>query len=179
MYYVVMQGSDMVDKAQTRNRRLRLKELVDSQFGGEQKALLEHMRLRGHTHSQPELSSLMKIDGPKSFGEEKARALAEKIGLGALWFDCPLGSYLERYNWQAPASPDVLLSGNSQKVLDMQKSPPAASAQTRWPFSSIAPSRFYALSVEQRRLIERNALDLVVAFESSTPASKRQQKAAR
>lgn len=86
---------------EARNRRLRLRELIDSCFAGRQKSLIKHIEARtGKAPNQGELSGLAKIDSPsRSFGYDKAKILSEQIGLHRRWFEFPLGTNLLRDKW--------------------------------------------------------------------------------
>ena len=82
-----------------RHRRIRLRELIDQCFSGQQRALLDFVEKKtGKRPNQGEMSGLTKDDG-KSFGDKKAKALAESIGLNRRWFDLPLGSNLFQSDW--------------------------------------------------------------------------------
>lgn len=89
----------MPDDTEMRHRRLRLRELIDQCFNGQQRALLDFVEKKtGKRPNQGEMSGLTKDDG-KSFGDKKAKALAESIGLHRRWFDLPLGSNLFHSEW--------------------------------------------------------------------------------
>lgn len=90
-----------MDDLETKHRRMRLAELVNSCFAGEQVRLLQHIRARtGKEPNQGEISGLMKLDNPsRSFGDKKAKTLTEQIGLHRRWFDFPLGSNLPVDRW--------------------------------------------------------------------------------
>lgn len=80
---------------------MRLAELINAAFDGEQARLIAHIRDRtGKQPNQGEISGLIKLDNPaRSFGDKKARTLTEQIGLHRRWFDFPLGSNLTREQW--------------------------------------------------------------------------------
>lgn len=82
-----------MDDSETLHRRARLRELVSNAFGGEQKALLQHIfEKTGKRANQGEMSLLMRDNSGKSFGDKKAKTLTEQIGLPRRWFDLPVGS---------------------------------------------------------------------------------------
>lgn len=90
-----------MDDEETRHRRLRLGELVEACFGGEQKALRQHIAARTKKEpNQGEISGLLKLDNSaRSFGDKKAKNLTDQIGLHRRWFDMPLGANLRREQW--------------------------------------------------------------------------------
>lgn len=90
-----------MDDEETRHRRLRLGELVEACFGGEQKALRQHIAARTKKEpNQGEISWLLKLDNSaRSFGDKKAKNLTDQIGLHRRWFDMPLGANLRREQW--------------------------------------------------------------------------------
>ncbi len=102
-----------MDDLETLNRRARLRELIEQCFGCRLIDLLRHIEQRtGKMPNQGELSALQKDNGGKSFGDKKARALAEQIGLHRRWFDFPVGVNLEQGRWQS----DLLLPADIQGV---------------------------------------------------------------
>lgn len=89
-----------MDDKETLHRRSRLRELVNVCFLGSRSELVSHIEER--TKKKPnegELSGLQKDNGPRSFGDKKARTLCEQIGLHRRWFDMPLGANLDRERW--------------------------------------------------------------------------------
>lgn len=68
-----------MDTSETLNRRARLRELVDTCFGGVKASLIRHIKNRtGVTVNHGEISSLMKDHSPaKSFGDKKAKVLTK------------------------------------------------------------------------------------------------------
>lgn len=116
-----------MDDEETRRRRMRLAELINEAFCGEQARLLAHIRERtGKQPNQGEISGLIKLDNSaRSFGDKKARTLTEQIGLHRRWFDFPLGSNLTREQWlhDSPVAP-LLPSPNSTIERPAAYSPP-------------------------------------------------------
>lgn len=89
-----------MDDKETKNRRLRLKELIDFCFDGRQADLIAHIHNKtGKTPNQGEISALLKTDSGKSFGYKKAGTLATQIGLNRSWFEMDLGTNLKRSSW--------------------------------------------------------------------------------
>lgn len=89
-----------MDDQETLNRRARLRELIRECFNDADVELLNHIEKRtGKRPNQGELSAIQKADSGKSFGDKKARNLAEAIGLHRQWFDMPLGTNLTRDSW--------------------------------------------------------------------------------
>lgn len=119
-----------MDDAETLLRRARLRELVEHCFGGKQAALVRHIEARtGKRPNQGEISLLMKDHSPaKSFGDKKARRLCEQIGLSRRWFEMPLGSALQRHEWdlvqdaEPLAAPD--LQGAAMELWEKYRSAP-------------------------------------------------------
>lgn len=102
-----MKNSAM-DDIETSNRRARLRELISFCFNGNQENLLAFIETRTNKRpNQGELSAIQKNDG-KSFGDKKAKALTEQIGLHRRWFDFPVGTNTNQYEWQNEPKP----SGN-------------------------------------------------------------------
>lgn len=110
-----------MDDKETLHRRARLRELIWAHFGdpseGGQAALREHIKNhKGVKVNQGELSGLLKDhNAARSFGDKKARALADQIGLHRRWFDFPMGVNISRGDWlkDAPVSLlDSSISGN-------------------------------------------------------------------
>lgn len=92
-----------MDDKETLNRRARLRELIRECFNGERKQLLAHIFARTKTtQNAGEISSLQKDNGPKSFGDKKAKVLVELIGLNRHWFDMPCGTNLDPSKWMSP-----------------------------------------------------------------------------
>lgn len=88
-----------MDDLETQNRRVRLKELLDTHFPGVggQRELLDYIEARTKKRpSQGELSLLLK---EKSFGIKKGIALSEQIGLSRKWFELPPGTNLKKEEW--------------------------------------------------------------------------------
>lgn len=84
-----------MDDAETLHRRARLRELINTCFGGKDVYLLNHIEKRtGKRPNQGEISAIQKDNGSKSFGDKKAKVLTEQIGLDRFWFAKPLGSEL-------------------------------------------------------------------------------------
>lgn len=97
-----------MDNPDTLNRRARLRELIEHCFENNQAALLKHIEARtGRPHNQGEMSAIQRDHGGKSFGDKKAQALANSIGLSRYWFDLPLGSNLDRDKWLDAAPLDA------------------------------------------------------------------------
>ena len=114
----------MPDDNEMRHRRLRLRELIAKCFNGQQRALLDFVEKKtGKRPNQGEMSGLVKFNG-KSFGDKKARALAEAIGLHRRWFDLPLGSNLLPSEW-APETTEP---------------PPQSSGQAQQPIKDYSPT---------------------------------------
>jgi hypothetical protein len=95
-----------MDDAETLHRRARYRELLRECFSDSPSKLLNHIAARGFKANQGEISALKKDGSSKSFGDVKARVLAEQIGLHRRWFDWPLGAHLERQRWALPLSQD-------------------------------------------------------------------------
>jgi len=94
-----------MDDNETKHRRARLRELIEVAFGGKDAALLHHIQARtGKPANQGELSALQKDDGPRSFGDKKAKTLTDQIGLHRNWFMFPMGTGLDRSSWQVEPS---------------------------------------------------------------------------
>lgn len=90
-----------MDDKETLNRRARLRELVASCFDGKDTNLLDHIETRtGKRPNQGEISGLQKDHGPRPFGDKKAKNLTDQVGLQRYWFDLPLGSNLDRDQWE-------------------------------------------------------------------------------
>lgn len=157
------------------HRRARLKELLDQHFPGDrpQKDLLEFVERRGYHHNQGELSTLIKEGSTKSFGEKKARKLADMIGLGEYWFDHPLGTFLEKHEWRMAEHPPLgrpaglAAKEDSPSLYGVQQFTHARRAPPSWPFSGISPDRFFSLGPTQRSAIERTLAELITAYESA------------
>lgn len=93
-----------MDDRETLHRRARLRELIDHCFDGTIARLADHIRSNsGKNPNQAELSTLRKDNGPRSFGDKKAKNLAEQVGLHRRWFDMPLGYNLDRHLWGSNA----------------------------------------------------------------------------
>lgn len=106
-----------MDDRETLHRRARLRELIDHCFDGTIARLADHIRNNsGKTPNQAELSTLRKDNGPRSFGDKKAKILAEQVGLHRRWFDLPLGCNLDRHLWAANAQ--TLLLDEAHKNQD-------------------------------------------------------------
>ena len=89
-----------MDNPQTRNRRIRLNELITSAFNNKQKDLLGFILEKSGTRAnQGELSGLCEYDG-KSFGAKKAVTLCKQIGMHHLWFELPPGTNLDPSEWE-------------------------------------------------------------------------------
>lgn len=89
-----------MDDAETLHRRARLRELIEKCFDNRLTDLLSHIEARtGKRPNQGELSALQKDHGPKSFGDKKAKTLAEQIGLHRHWFAMPRGSNVKKSDW--------------------------------------------------------------------------------
>lgn len=100
MYRTVIYKDGMDDK-ETSNRRVRLRELIQTAFNGSLEELLRFIELRtGKRPNQGEMSALQKPEG-KSFGDKKAKVLTEQIGLHRRWFDAQPGTNLGRDQWLA------------------------------------------------------------------------------
>jgi hypothetical protein len=94
-----------MDDKETLHRRARLRELIDHCFNGSRNELVDHITLR--TQKRPnegEISGLKKDNGPRSFGDKKAKVLSEQIGLHRRWFDFPIGTNLQKDQWLADLS---------------------------------------------------------------------------
>lgn len=93
-----------MDDNETLLRRARLRELIDSCFGGSVTLLLDFIEYRtGKRPNQGEMSALKKDHG-KSFGDKKAKTITEQVGLHRTWFSMPLGSNLTKESWLSPSS---------------------------------------------------------------------------
>lgn len=91
-----------MDDPETLHRRARLRELTTVTFDG-QSSLLDHIQQRtGKKPNQGEMSYLHKDNSGRSFGDKKARALCEQIGLPRMWFSMPLGTCLGMSDWDKP-----------------------------------------------------------------------------
>lgn len=89
-----------MDDTETLHRRARLRELVDGAFDGTLARLVDHIHAKtGKLPNQAELSTLRRDNGPRSFGDKKAKTLTEQIGLHRRWFDFPIGTNIERTDW--------------------------------------------------------------------------------
>ena len=94
-----------MDDPETLHRRARLRELIERCFSARLIDLIAHIEAKtGKRPNQGELSALQKDHGPKSFGDKKAKTLAEQIGLHRHWFAMPNGSNLQRSEWMTPPS---------------------------------------------------------------------------
>lgn len=69
----------LMDTEIVKTRRERLRELIKKRFGGKQSRLVDDTGINAG-----ELSGLLRT---KHFGEKKARALEDQLGLPALWLD--------------------------------------------------------------------------------------------
>lgn len=82
-----------MDDKETLHRRAKLRELIRERFADRTVDLIQYIQERtGKKPNQGELSALQKDDSGKSFGDKKAKTLAEQIGLPRRWFDMPLGT---------------------------------------------------------------------------------------
>ncbi len=85
-----------LDRPAVAHRRARLRELIDHRFDGRQVALVDHVAAMAEKHlNQGLLSSLVKNNSAKAFGEKLAASLAVDCGLPANWFDLPMGTLLD------------------------------------------------------------------------------------
>jgi ribosomal protein L29 len=92
-----------LDDDETLLRRARFRELIEHCFENKQALLGEHIQAKtGKKANSGELSTLKQDNGPRSFGDKKARALCEQIGLHRQWFAMPLGTNLRREEWLLP-----------------------------------------------------------------------------
>ncbi|WP_297360407.1 LexA family transcriptional regulator [Thauera sp.] len=114
-----------MDDEETRHRRLRLGELVEVCFGGEQKALRQHIADRTRKEpNQGEISGLLKLDNSaRSFGDKKAKTLTDQIGLHRRWFDMPLGANLRREQWLSESATVRTVAEDIARVEDLLPSP--------------------------------------------------------
>lgn len=122
-----------MDDKETLHRRARLRELIRECFADEQKHLLEHIRTRtGKLPNQGEISTLCKNNGPRSFGDKKAKKLTEQIGLNRRWFDMPLGSNLAKDQWQSDLLPlSYSTEAHDSAQLVYKDEPPEAGPKIR------------------------------------------------
>lgn len=114
-----------MDDEETRHRRLRLGELVEVCFGGEQKALRQHIASRTSKEpNQGEISGLLKLDNSaRSFGDKKAKTLTGQIGLHRRWFDMPLGANLRRDRWLSESATVRTVAEDVARLADLLPSP--------------------------------------------------------
>lgn len=110
-----------MDDKETLHRRARLRELIRECFNDRTVELLSYIESRtGKRPNQGELSALQKDHGGKSFGDKKAKNLAEQIGLARRWFDLPAGSLLSPEEWgkeiDLPLEPPALEGVDRRKA---------------------------------------------------------------
>ncbi|MFT0533966.1 S24 family peptidase [Castellaniella hirudinis] len=153
-----------MDDADTRNRRARLRELIAHCFDGRDAALLDHIERRtGKRPNQGELSGLQKDHGPRSFGDKKARTLAEQIGLNRYWFDMTTGARLAQDEWLLPAFVPRLLEGrNDFDALEVEVFDRLAPLEAQTvEYVGAAPAQRLVAVVGQARLGENGWYDVV------------------
>ncbi|GAB4059261.1 hypothetical protein [Uliginosibacterium sediminicola] len=111
------------DDAEALHRKARLRELLDTCFGGKQAALSQHIEYAtGKKPNQGELSQILKDHSGRTFGDDKARALTEAIGLHRRWFEMPLGRNVRKQDWQKDLSG---YPAPSVRALDARRGPSA------------------------------------------------------
>lgn len=92
----------LMDTDIVKTRRERLRELIKTRFGGKQSRMVDETGINAG-----ELSGLLRT---KHFGEKKARAIEDQLGLPALWMDgdtkeppiADSGELLELWEWLLP-----------------------------------------------------------------------------
>ncbi|WP_368655426.1 S24 family peptidase [Castellaniella ginsengisoli] len=151
-----------MDDTDTRNRRARLRELIAHCFDGRDAALLDFIEKRtGKRPNQGEISGLQKDDGPRSFGDKKAKTLTEQIGLNRYWFDMRPGARLEQDQWLLPAFVPRLLGDPSDLLGDDEHGFTLREPQPQVEYIGSAPSQRLVAVVGQARLGENGWYDVV------------------
>lgn len=157
-----------MDDPETLHRRARLRELIRTRFEDKQGNLLAHIRERGYAPNQGELSALTKDHCARSFGDKKARTLAEQIGLGRFWFAAPLGTYLDPIEWKIPDSPPADRPATVKDEAGIANVGKITPAKARWPFSRITPERYFQLMPDERAAIEEKIEQWIEAYEAKS-----------
>lgn len=102
----------LMDTDIVKTRRERLRELIARRFGGKQSRMVEDTGINAG-----ELSGLLRT---KHFGEKKARALEEQLGLPALWLDGEAKAPLVE-NGELLTLWEYLLPSQRQDMLDQMR----------------------------------------------------------
>lgn len=113
----------LMDTDIVKTRRERLRELITKRFGGKQSRLVDDTGINAG-----ELSGLLRT---KHFGEKKARALEDQLGLPALWLDgeakAPIaehGELLELWEYLLPTQRQAMIdqmrpmAAHNKEVMD-------------------------------------------------------------
>lgn len=123
-----------MDSKETTNRRIRLKELINTCFEEKAENLLAYIEQR--TGKRPNQGEISALQISKSFGDKKAKRLAEQIGMHARWFEFPPGVNLSRSQWM-----DGYVSDEDKKSILAK------------------PSKFGSLAEEAASIIDAMPLD--------------------
>lgn len=155
-----------LDDEETLHRRARFRELLDRCFEGKQSALSAHIHARtGKEANSGEMSTLKKPNGPRRFGDKKAKALCEQIGLHRQWFSMPLGTNLSRSEWMLdPYTPAT------ENASDQIAKWPPTSARAGTPPTLAQSVEVLSLHLNQLDPKDRDAAKALLSALVSSPA---------
>lgn len=177
IYLLVNQNQPMDDK-ETLHRRARFRELLSACFADSQGALLNHITANGFKPNQGELSALKKDHGPKSFGDKKAKTLAEQIGLHRRWFDMPLGTWLSPSEWKGsePLLQSADAEGQTLNTIRIHEDKPKKSHVLDIEDAIKDLESLPAQELREARLFIKKLVDIVRAKESLADRSSQGKK---